>query len=394
MSMVKEQIAVCLDKVIEYCRWFHQHPELSGQEKETAAYIANALREMGLEPQENVGGYGVVALIEGKAPGKCVGLRADFDALPIEETTGLPFTSENSGVMHACGHDMHAAMLLGAAWVLNQMKDQFSGCVKLVFQPSEENNVASGAKAMIADGVLENPKVDAMIGQHMWPLSPTGTYLVRDGAMMASSDRFYIKVFGKKSHGSAPENGIDAVVIAAQVITALQTIVSRNVCPTDSAVITIGEIRGGIRYNVIPDEVVMVGTCRNFTPEMRNSMPGRIEQVVKGVTEALGGRYEFEYLMCYSPTVNDSKMFKLVREAVEESMPGTLIVPEKAAMTGEDFSFFCEQVPSCYCWLGCQEEGKEFYPLHHGSFSPDEKSIPIGIEAMVESALKFLASER
>ena len=199
MSMVNEQIAVCLDKVIEYRRWFHQHPELSGKEKETAAYIANALREMGLEPQEKVGGYGVVALIQGKAPGKCVGLRADFDALPIEETTGLPFASENPGVMHACGHDMHAAMLLGAAWVLNQMKDQFSGCVKLVFQPSEENNVASGAKAMIADGVLENPKVDAMIGQHMWPLSPTGTYLVRNGAMMASSDRLNITIRGKAS---------------------------------------------------------------------------------------------------------------------------------------------------------------------------------------------------
>ena len=390
MSMVNEQIAVCLDKVIEYRRWFHQHPELSGQEKETAAYIANSLREMGLEPQENVGGYGVVALIEGKAPGKCVGLRADFDALPIEETTGLPFASENPGVMHACGHDMHAAMLLGAARVLNQMKDQFSGCVKLVFQPSEENNVASGAKAMIADGVLENPKVDAMIGQHMWPLSPTGTYLVRNGAMMASSDRFYITIHGKKSHGSAPENGVDAVVIASQVITALQTIVSRNVSPNDSAVITIGEVRGGIRYNVIPDKVEMIGTCRNFSPEMRNSMPERIEKIVKGVTECMGGSYDFEYLMCYSPTVNDPAMFQVVREAVEESMPGTLIVPEKAAMTGEDFSFFCEQVPSCYCWLGCQEEGKEFYPLHHGSFSPDERSIPIGIEAMVSAALKFL----
>ena len=389
MSMVNEQIAVCLDKVIEYRRWFHQHPELSGKEKETAAYIANALREMGLEPQENVGGYGVVALIQGKAPGKCVGLRADFDALPIQETTDLPYASQNPGVMHACGHDAHAAMLLGAAWVLNELRDQFDGCVKLIFQPSEENNTDSGAKKMIADGVLENPKVDAMLGQHVWPHGRAGSVLVRNGAMMAASDRFYIRIYGKKSHGSAPENGVDAIVIAAEVINLLQTIISRSVGPLESAVITIGEVRGGSRYNIIADEVEMVGTCRTLTPEIRDAIPPHIESIVRGVTESMGGAYEFEYLKCYSPTVNDPGMFRLVCNAAEEALgPEALVIPEHAALTAEDFSFFCEKVPSGYFWLGCGKEHEPFHPLHSGGFSPAEEALPVGMEVLVTAALK------
>lgn len=232
-------------------RYLHQHPELSHQEVNTAAYIAAQLREMGLSPRTGVGGNGVVAVIEGKAPGKCVALRADFDALPIVEATGLPFSSENEGVCHACGHDMHTAGLLGAARVLCDLRSEFSGCVKLVFQPAEEDVLDSGAVKMIEDGVLENPKVDAMFGQHIWPYYPVGKVAIRDGAMMASSDRFHITIRGKASHGSAPESGIDAIAAAAQVISALQTIVSRRVSPLDSAVVTIGTIHGGARYNVI-----------------------------------------------------------------------------------------------------------------------------------------------
>ena len=392
MDDVKNLIEKYWSTVQQHRYWLHEHPELSHEEKNSAAYIANVLRSIGLEPRENVGGYGVTAVIEGKEPGKCVGLRADFDALPITECTGLLYSSKTPGVAHSCGHDAHAAMLLGAAYVLNDLRDQFSGSVKLVFQPSEEDAAASGAKAMIADGVLENPKVDAMFGQHVWPKYPVGKVAIRNGAMMASSDRFFITVRGKNSHGSAPENGIDAIVIAAQVISALQTIVSRNVGPLDSAMVTIGTIKGGNRYNVIADEVVLEGTCRNLNPTIRNSMPQRIENIVKGVTEGMGGTYDFKYMMCYSPTVNDPGKFELVRDTIVDVLgPDGLVIPENSALGGEDFSFYCEKVPSAFFWLGCHDASKPVYPIHHGGFAPEEEALPIGMEVMVKSALRFLA---
>ena len=266
---LKERITLAQDSVIAHRRWLHAHPELSGQEKETAAYIADALRKMGLDPKENVGGYGVVAVIEGRKGGKCVGLRADFDALSIQEETGLPFASKNPGISHACGHDVHTAMLLGVAEVLRDMKEEFTGTVKLIFQPSEENAVDSGARKMIADGVLENPRLDAIFAQHVSPSYPTSSIALNEGAMSASSDRFFITVKGKSSHGSAPESGIDAVTMGAQVITALQTIVSRSVSPLDSVVLTIGKVTAGSRYNIIAEECLMEGTCRTLNPRVQ-----------------------------------------------------------------------------------------------------------------------------
>lgn len=395
MSEIRTLIDKYWDKVKEHRIWLHQHPEASGKEKETSAYIAKTLREMGLEPTENVGGYGVTAVIEGSGEGKCVGLRADFDALEVIENTDLPFPSCNPGMAHSCGHDTHTAMLLGAAYVLNELKDSFRGKVKLVFQPSEENAADSGAKKMIADGCLENPHVDAMFGQHVWPAYDTGKVAVRNGAMMASSDRFFITVRGKNSHGSAPENGIDAIMIASYVVTALQSIVARNVAPLDSAVISIGKMNGGTRYNVIADEVVMEGTCRNLNPAVRNTMPQRIENIVKGVVESMGGTYEFNYMMCYSPTVNDPKQFELVRGVIRDVVgEDGLVIPEHSALGGEDFSFYCEKVPSCFFWLGCHDPKKaERYPIHHGSFYPEWDALPIGMEVMVTSALRYLAQE-
>ncbi len=391
MKQVHELVAKYQAKAVEHRRWLHAHPELSGQEKNSAAYIAGVLREMGLEPTEGVGGYGVTAVIEGTGEGKCAGLRADFDALPVRECTGLPFASENEGVGHACGHDMHAAMLLGAAYVLNELKDRFPGRVKLVFQPSEEVATASGAKAMIADGVLENPHVDAMFGQHVWPQIDAGQVGTRNGAMMASSDRFFITVKGKGSHGSRPEDGVDAIVIAAQIVTALQTIVSRNVGPLDSAVVSIGNIHGGGAYNVIADEVRLEGTCRNLNPAVRNAMPERMENIIRGIAEGMGGSCEFRYVRCYSPTVNDPKMFGIVRDAIVETVGReNLLLPEHSALGGEDFSFYCEKVPSAFFWLGCHGKGKPYYPIHNGCFAPEEDAMPIGMEVMVTSALKFL----
>ena len=393
METVKTLTEQFYEKIRGDRRYLHAHPELACHEVESSAYIANALREIGLEPQEGVGGYGVTALIRGgKGPGKCIGLRADFDALPITENTGLEYASRNPGVMHACGHDMHAAVLLGAAYVLNAMKDSFAGSVKLVFQPAEENVVLSGARSMIADGALENPKVDAIVAQHVWPGVEAGRIGIRDGAMMAASDRFFITVKGSSTHGSEPQNGTDAIVIAGHVLCALQTIVSRNVGPLDNAVVSVGNIHGGGAYNVICDEVKMEGTCRNLNPAVRNAMPEWIERVIRGVTDSMGGSYEFRYVRGYSPTVNDHAMFSLVRDAVVEAGGwDALVIPESAALGGEDFSFYCEQVPGAIFWLGCGRPGCKRVPLHNAAFDPGEDIIPLGVETLVTSALRFLA---
>ena len=384
-----DEIAAVQNAVVEHRRWLHAHPELSGQEKETAAYIASALRELGLEPIENVGGYGVVAVIEGRKGDKCVGLRADFDALSIQEETGLPFASENPGVSHACGHDMHTAMLLGAARVLVGMKEEIAGTVKLIFQPSEENAADSGAKRMIADGVLEKPRVDAIFAQHVSPSFPTGAIAFNPGAMSASSDRFFITVKGKSSHGSEPESGVDAVAIGAQVITALQTIVSRNVSPLDSVVLTIGKVTAGSRYNIIAEECVMEGTCRTLNPKVQEQLPARMEAIVKGISESMGGSYEFRYVKGFIPTMNAPEEFELVRDTAQTLIDNVIIL-KKTAMGGEDFSFFAREIPGAFYWLGCQKADAPFYPLHNNRFAPDEDAMKVGMEVMISSALAYL----
>ena len=388
----KERIALAQDSVIAHRRWLHAHPELSGQEKETAAYIADALRKMGLDPKENVGGYGVVAVIKGRKGGKCVGLRADFDALSIQEETGLPYASKNPGISHACGHDMHTAMLLGVAEVLSGMKGEFTGAVKLIFQPSEENAADSGARKMIADSVLENPRVDAIFAQHVSPSYPTGSIALNEGAMSASSDRFFITVKGKSSHGSAPESGVDAVTMGAHVITALQTIVSRAVSPLDSVVLTIGKVTAGSRYNIIAEECFMEGTCRTLNPRVQEQLPARMEAIIKGVTEGMGGAYQFEYVKGFIPTVNAPGEFALARDTAQALLGhDCVIIPDKAAMTGEDFSFFLKEIPGAFYWLGCQKPDTPFYPLHNNRFAPDEAAIPVGMEVMLSTALAYLS---
>ncbi len=379
------------DSVTEHRRWLHAHPELSGEETETAAYVAAALRKLGLTPTENVGGLGVTAVIHGKEEGKCIALRADMDALPVPENTGLPFASDNPGVSHACGHDVHTAMLLGTAEVLCAMRSQFTGTVKLIFQPSEENAADSGAKKMLAAGVLEDPPVDAVFAQHVSPHYPTGTIALNEGAMTASSDRFFIRIGGRSSHGSEPDGGIDVVTIGAQVISALQTIVSRSVSPQDSVVLTIGKVSGGSRYNVIADRFVMEGTCRTVNPAIQAQLPGRMEAIIKGVTEGMGGTYEFEYINGFVPTINAPKEFALVRDTASALLGAEqVIIPERATMTGEDFCFLANAVPGVFYWLGCRDPQAPFYPLHSDRFVPNEKAMRTGMEVMISSALAYL----
>lgn len=387
-----ERINQIYDRVVAHRRWLHAHPEPSGQEKNTAAYVAQTLRKIGLTPTENVGGYGVTAVITGDKPGKCVGLRADFDALNQEEATGLPFASENPGVFHGCGHDMHTAMLLGAAQILYDLRHTLAGSVKLIFQPSEENVADSGAKRMIADGVLENPKVDVMLAQHVSPHYPTGTIALRSGAMSASSDRFAIAVSGKSSHGSAPEDGVDAVVMGTQVISALQTIISRNIGPQDSAVLTIGTVQAGSRYNIIPDSFKMEGTCRTLNPQIQNELPKRMESIVAGITQGMGGGYTFSYTRGFSPIMNEPQQTaKLIDTATARLGKENVVLQDKATMIGEDFSFFAQKVPGVFYWLGCRQDGAPFYPLHSNQFCPDEAAMRTGIAMLVSAACQQLA---
>ena len=379
------------EKVIEHYKWLHAHPELSGQEKETSSYIANELRKMGLEPTQNVGGYGVTAVISGKGNGKCVGLRADIDALPIQEQTGLPFASQTPGVMHACGHDAHAAMLLGTALVLNELKDEFNGSVKLVFQPAEENSIDCGAKKMIADGVLENPHVDAMIGQHIDCLSDTGMVSTRPGVISASSDRFFITLDGHGSHAARPHMGVDTIVVGAQIVSALQTIVSRNVNPMDSSVVTIGKFNGGERYNVLANHVEMEGTCRNHNPNIRDMIEKRMEKIVTSIAKSMGAECSFRYIRGYSPVINAPEMVDIVEETVVELYGEEKAnIPSESTMGGEDFSFFAEKVPSVYYRTGCHKAGTPVLSTHNEHLVVDTDCFPIGINVMVTSVIKYL----
>jgi len=383
-------------KVVEWRRAIHKHPELSAQEEKTAALVAKVLTDLGLEVRKNVGGHGVVGLLKGTQPGpaKTVGLRADMDALSMQEETGLPFASEVPGVMHACGHDAHTAMLLGAACVLSEMKDALKGNVKFIFQPAEELNPTGGAPGMIKDGVLENPNVDAIFALHVWPGFETGTIISRAGAMMGASDRIFLTITGKTSHGSAPHQGIDAIVIASQVVGGLQTLVSRTVAPLDSAVVSIGTIKGGYRYNVIADKVEMEGTVRTLNPATQDKLPDLIERAAAGYARALGGDASLKYVRGYPPTLNAPELFALVSKSFASSMSdGRFVTLESPDLGGEDFSFFARERPCLMAWLGCRPAGKvsrDMAVLHNSGFDPDEGCFLWGVRFLASCAVDFL----
>ena len=383
-----------IDQVIAWRRDIHAHPELSQHEERTAGLAADVLEGLGLEVTRNVGGHGVVGLLRGKGDGRTVGLRADMDALPLTEATGLPFASETPGVVHACGHDTHTSMLLGAATVLAGMRESLKGKVKFIFQPAEELNPVGGAPGMIRDGVLENPHVDALFALHVWPAYQTGTIAVRSGSLMAASDRVFITVKGKSAHGSRPDQGLDAIVASANVITGLQSIISRNVSPLDSAVLTIGTIHGGDRYNVIPESVNLEGTVRTLNPEVQERMPAAITRTAQGIAEGLGMSCDVKYVKGYPPLVNDSGLAGLACEAVRKRLgDGALIVPEQPDLTAEDFAFFARERPAVMAWLGCRPENvspEDMAMLHNTKFCPDEECFRYGIEYLVGSAIDFL----
>ncbi len=385
-----------LNQVITWRRDIHSHPELSQHEERTSELAAGLLESLGLGVSRNVGGLGVVGLLRCKNASKTIALRADMDALPLDEATGLEYASQTPGVMHACGHDTHTAMLMGAACALSELRESLKGNVKFIFQPAEELNPTGGAPGMIKDGALENPHVDAMLALHVWPLYETGKLIMKPGPQMGASDRLFIRVHGKTAHGSAPDQGVDAIMIAAQVINGLQSIVSRSVSPLDSAVITIGVIKGGYRYNVIPDLVELEGTVRTLRESTQSLMPELITRTAAGIAESLGGSCEVKYVKGYPPLINDSELVKLASKSVCRLFgEDALIIPEQPELGAEDFAFFARQRPALMAWLGCRPpeiDAKDFAKLHNTAFAPDENCLSYGIDFLVQTVIDYLSA--
>ena len=383
LKNIRPQIKELQGELVAWRRRIHQKPELGFQEEITADFIAEKLQQWSIPHQTKIAKTGIVALIEGAKPGKVIAIRADIDALPIQEANEVPYRSQHDGKMHACGHDGHTAIALGTAYYLWQHKEALHGTVKIIFQPAEEG--PGGAKPMIEEGVLENPHVEQIFGLHLWNNLPVGTVGVRSGALMAASERFSCKIIGRGGHGAMPDQTIDSIVVASQIVNALQTVVARNVNPLDSAVVTIGEFHAGTAFNVIADSAFLNGTVRYFNPNLESVIPQRIESIIAGICDSHGAKYDLDYQQLYPATINDPQMAELVRcvaTEVVETPPG--VVPECQTMGGEDMSFFLQKVPGCYFFLGSANLDKGLaYPHHHPRFDFDETVLAMGVEIFV-----------
>lgn len=388
-SRVRPAIQALQPTLVQLRRRLHQRPELSFREHLTAQLVSQKLQEWGIEHQTGIAKTGIAATITGSRPGPVLGIRADMDALPIQEENDVSYRSQHDGIMHACGHDGHTAIALSTAYYLSQHRDDFAGTVKIVFQPAEEG--PGGAKPMIEAGVLTNPDVEAMIGLHLWNNLPLGTVGVRSGPLMAATECFRCTIQGKGGHGAIPHQTVDSIVVAAQIVTALQTIVARNVNPLESAVVTVGELHAGKAVNVIADTAQMGGTVRYFNPALGEVLPRRIEQIISGVCQSHGATYELNYTPLYPPVINDARVAELVRSVASEVVETPAgIVPECQTMGGEDMSFFLEAVPGCYFFLGSANPDKNLaYPHHHPRFDFDETALGMGVEIFVRCVEKF-----
>lgn len=391
---VIEEVKRIENEIIQWRRDLHKIPELNLNLPKTSKYVQDKLNEMGIKFHTLVNGSAIVALIEGQGEGKTLAIRGDMDALPIQEETGLDFSSEHSGCMHACGHDGHTAMLLGAAKILNQNKDKFKGNIKLLFQPGEE--YPGGAKPMIGEGAMLNPTVDAVIGLHNGAINeniPSGSIAYRNGCMMASMDRFLIRVIGKGCHGAYPQLGVDPIVVASEIVLGLQKIVSREINTNIPSILSVCKINGGFSQNIIPDTVELEGTVRATDPETRNFIAKRIEEVVKGITSAARANYELEYDFKYPPVINDIEFNNLFLESAKKILKQENIVEMPTpVMGGEDVAFFLEKAPGTFFFLSnpkIHENGK-IYPHHNSKFDLDESLFYIGTALFIQTALDYL----
>lgn len=378
--------------VIAFRRHLHANPELSYEEFKTAKFVAEQLRAFGLAPTEGVAETGVVVLVEGKNPSKkTIALRADMDALPIEEANQVSYKSKNSGVMHACGHDVHTSSLLGTARILNELKTQFEGTVKFIFQPGEEKN-PGGASIMIKEGVLENPKPASIIGQHVMPLIPVGKIGFREGMYMASADEIYLKVIGKGGHGAAPDLAIDPIVIASHIIIALQQIISRNASPKQPTVLTFGNIIGKGATNIIPDEVNIAGTFRAMNEEWRAAGLKKIKKMAESIAEGMGGRCEVEISHGYPYLENNPELTRRIKQAAIEYVGRENVLDIDITLGAEDFSYYSQVIPASFYRLGTRNEAKGFTSyVHTPTFDIDEDALKISTGLMAWMAIQELS---
>ncbi len=393
------------DQVVQWRRWFHANPELSNREVKTAEYIAQQLRDMGLEPKTGIAHHGIVALIEGGLPGPMVAIRTDMDGLPVTEETGLPFASkarseyngQEVGVMHACGHDAHMAMVLGAASVLNSVKDELAGSVMLIFQPAEEGPPAGekgGAKMMLEEGIWEPLKPEAVFGIHVGINQPAASISVKPGPLMAAADRFLITIHGKQTHGAQPWAGIDPVVVAAQIVLGLQTVASRQVNVTLApSIISVGRIQGGIRNNVIPDKVELEGTIRSFDQTMREQIHAAVKRTAEGIAASAGATIDFELSLGSPPVVNDPALYERMLPTLQRVTTVNSLTPQTVA---EDFSEYQIQTPGIFMFLGNGAPGVDAKSLpsnHSPMFDTYEPSMEIGVRVFTNLVVDYLQAE-
>jgi amidohydrolase len=387
MPDLKSMVHQHRDVLVRVRRELHRIPEPAYTEKMTSARLADYLLQEGLEVRTGIAKYGVVGLLKTGRPGPTLMVRADMDALPITEQTGLPFASIHEGAMHACGHDAHMTMVLGAARVLSGIKDRFGGNIKFIFQPAEEG--PGGAKPMIDEGVMENPRVDYAVGCHLWPGSPEGTICVKAGPIMAAMKRFDIRVLGSEGHGAMPHLCVDALEVGTQVVNALQRIVSRQMNPLKPCVVTVGAFHAGKGFNIISGEAELSGTTRTFDLEIWKSWEDRIRKVVQGVCDSMGARFELRFDFGYPPTINDPFMADLVRRCAGEVVGPDRVLEMEPTMGGEDMSYYLQRAKGCYFFLGVGRPGGT--PLHHAKFDFNEDVLLLGVETYCRVALDLLS---
>lgn len=377
--------------IIALRRDFHAHPELGFEEVRTSDIVAQRLRDLGLEVREGVAQTGVIAILRGGKPGPCVLVRADMDALPVEEENSWEWKSSTLGKMHACGHDCHMATALTVARLLVQEKDNLAGTIKFMFQPAEEG--LGGAGKMIEDGLLDDPKPDFALALHMWSDVEVGKVAVKSGPIMAASDTIEARIIGKGGHGAMPHQTVDPITIAAQIITALQTTVSRSIDPLQPCVVTVGKVWAGNAFNVIPNEAQLAGTVRSFDEGVRTMLERRCREIVEEIPKAFGARGEFTYERGYPATVNDARITSIVKRALEKTVGVENVVPFEPVMGAEDMSLVLERVPGCYFFIGGRNEMIDaVYPHHHPKFNIDERALIIGANCMVAAVKECLAS--
>ena len=393
INQINELCEKYYDRIVEIRHELHMHPEVGYEEFYTSQLVADELSKLNLEVKTNVAKTGVIALLRGKYPGKTILLRADMDALRVNEETDLDYKSKVPGLMHACGHDGHTASLLGAAMILSELKDEIHGNIKFMFQPDEE--ITGGAKPMIDEGILEDPHVDAAFGGHLWGEIKEGMVGVKHGPMMASPDIFNIKIIGKGGHGGVPQNSIDPIPILSQVINSFQTIVSRKNSPVTPLVLSICHLKSGNIdcHNAIPTEAIMGGTVRTYDENTRVFAEKTMEEILKGITTSQGASYEYEYIRQFPPLVNDNTMTDLAMNSIEKIVGNKNVFElQEPSMGGEDFAFIAKEVPATYVFVGIAKD--ENHPvLHHNSkFAWDDKNMKVLCKSLCQVSIDYLNS--